>query len=187
MMLHADADFPSSPVVQESSLKILQHRILCTSGRGWIDLYLLLFCIWVCRRMGLFMPFFGHLNVLNDGVLHWLVLDLFLVCFWAKPDEEITPKQIYQKTHHQYLTKCKSRTSTQDICICDSISQALQIPDAFETCVVSKVAMMAALGAVAQHYIKFPGFDAGWQGRVEVARRSESSRISSNLPSYGWL
>jgi hypothetical protein len=29
---------------------------------------------------------------------------------------------------------------------------------------VSKVAMMAALGAVAQHYIKFPGFDAGWQG-----------------------
>ena len=49
------------------------------------------------------------------------------------------------------------------MCICDSISQALQISDA-ETCIVSKVAMMAALGAVAQHYIKFPGFDAGWQG-----------------------
>ena len=62
-----------------------------------------------------------------------------------------------------------------------SISQALQISDA-ETCVVSKVAMMSALGAVAQHYIKFPGFDAGWQGRVEVARRSESSRISSRIP-----
>ena len=29
---------------------------------------------------------------------------------------------------------------------------------------------MAALGAVAQHYIKFPGFDAGWQGRMQVAR-----------------
>eukprot|EP00435_Cladocopium_sp_Y103_P071061 s392_g36.t1 len=31
-----------------------------------------------------------------------------------------------------------------------------------------RVAMMAALGAVAQHYIKFPGFDAGWQGRESV-------------------
>ena len=41
---------------------------------------------------------------------------------------------------------------------------------------------MAALGAVAQHYIKFPGFDAGWQGRVEVARRSGSFRISSGVP-----
>ena len=36
---------------------------------------------------------------------------------------------------------------------------------------------MAALGAVAQHYIKFPGFDAGWNGRVEVVRTSKSFRI----------
>ena len=41
MMLHADADFPS-PLVQESSLKTLHfaRRILCTSGRGWMDLYI---------------------------------------------------------------------------------------------------------------------------------------------------
>ena len=84
---------------------------------------------------------------------------------WTKPDEEITAKQIYQKTHHQ------------------NIQTVLEISDTFETCAVFKVAMMAALGAVAQHYIKFPGFDAGWQGRVEVARRRERSiRCQAGFP-----
>ena len=82
----------------------------------------------------------------------------------------------YTQTNLPENSRCNiSMTSTQDICICDSVPQAFQVSDTY------KVAMMAALGAVAQHYIKFPGFDAGWQGRVEVERRSESLRFSSGI------
>lgn len=173
MMLHADADFPSSPAVQESSLKILQHEDFVHFRAGMDgSVYFIILYLGLSNNGIAYSPFYRHLNVLNDGVLHWLVLDWVWLAFGQSQLKKLPPNKPIRKPIINIQPKC----------ICDSISQALSTSDAFETCVVSKVAMMAALGAVAQHYIKFPGFDAGWQGRVEVARRSESSRISSGIP-----
>ena len=58
----------STPVVQESSLKILQHGGFCALQDRDGSIYLILIYLSLSKNEVLHAPFYGHPNVSNDGV-----------------------------------------------------------------------------------------------------------------------
>ena len=83
-------------------------------GSMYIYIYLILIYLSLSKNGVLHASFKGHPNVSNDGVQHWLVLDLFLACCGQSPTKKLPPSKSIRKPtikifkqYLKYLTPLK--------------------------------------------------------------------------------